>query len=239
MIAITESRVELMSSPENLKKIIYTAYRTCYSPDGAGKIWDTSVSPEKMLDLILKFGGAHDSPLEHAQFTFTIDGISRAATHQIVRHRHMSFSQKSQRYVTEKGQFNHFVPDSILQKQLDLRFNEFMGDVQDYYDELISMGIPAEDARYILPNAATSSMVASLNLRELIHLANERLCTRAQKEIRVTVKKMCELVIKKEPWLAPFLAPKCFRLGYCEEHNSCLSFPRKVEHGKTYWKAGE
>jgi len=220
---MTKSEVKLINTPESLKKIIYTAYRTCYSPDGAGKIWDTSVSPDKMLNLILKFGDIHDSPLEHIQFTFTIDSISRAATHQLVRHRHMSFSQKSQRYITEKGQFDYIVPGSIENSFL-LNPGEYEGlmcDIQRLYTQMISMGIPAEDARYVLPNAATSSMTVSLNLRAMINLCNLRLCTRAQKEIRDVVKMMRNLVVEKEPWLNEFLQPKCVKDGGCTEIKSC------------------
>ena len=89
------------------------------------------------------------------------------------------------------------------------------------YQEFVEAGIPAEDARFVLPNATASSMVASLNLRELIHLANLRLCTRAQYEIRTLVKLMCDELIKEEPWLKPYLVPKCERLGYCDEDKSC------------------
>ena len=96
-----------------------------------------------------------------------------------------------------------------------------MGKISDFYLELTQSGIPAEDARAVLPNAASTSMVASLNLRELIHLANLRLCTRAQKEIRILVKRMCDELIKEEPWLKEYLVPKCERLGYCDEDKSC------------------
>ena len=75
--------------------------------------------------------------------------------------------------------------------------------------------------RYVLPNATATSMVASLNLRELIHLANLRLCTRAQKEIRILVKRMCDELTKEEEWLKDYLVPKCERLGYCDEDKSC------------------
>ena len=86
---------------------------------------------------------------------------------------------------------------------------------------MVDSGIPAEDARAVLPNATVTSMVASLNLRELIHLANLRLCTRAQKEIRVLVSRMCSELTKEEPWLKEYLVAKCDRLGFCDEAKSC------------------
>ena len=92
--------------------------------------------------------------------------------------------------------------------------------------ELTEAGIPAEDARAVLPNAASTSIVASLNLREMIHLANLRLCTRAQYEIRSMIKMMCDELIKEEAWLKPYLVPKCERLGYCDEDKSCGRMPK-------------
>ena len=96
-----------------------------------------------------------------------------------------------------------------------------MEKISEQYQEFVDAGIPAEDARFVLPNAAASSLVASLNLREMIHLANLRLCTRAQYEIRTLVKMMCDELIKEEPWLKPYLVPKCERLGFCDEDKSC------------------
>src|SRR5699024_1563367 len=123
--------------------------------------------------------------------------------------------------VTEKGEFEYITPPTIKGSPLEAEYDEFMKKTAEYYSKLISNGIPAEDARFILPNAASSSLIASLNLRELIHLANLRLCTNAQMEIRILTKKMCELVVEKEPWLKEYLVPKCEAIGYCNEHRSC------------------
>ncbi len=220
--------VNLLSIPENIKKIIYTACRTCYSADYPINIWDKDVEDEKVIKLIDKvLSSGHYSTVEHCQIVFSISGVSRACTHQIVRHRHMSFSQKSQRYVTEKGQFEYIIPPTVKNTEMEEEFVQFMGQISEFYGKMIEKGIPAEDARYVLPNAATSSMLASLNLRELIHLANLRICTKAQKEIRTTVKQMCELVIEKEPWLSTYLVPKCKKLGYCDEFSGCGYMPTK------------
>ena len=140
----------------------------------------------------------------------------------------MSFSQKSQRYVKEKGQFDYLTPETIDKNpELKAKFDDFMGKISQFYLELTEAGIPAEDARAVLPNAAATSMVASLNLREMIHLANLRLCTRAQKEIRMLVKAMCQELIKEEPWLSDYLVPKCESLGFCDEDKSCGRKPVK------------
>ena len=223
--------VELISIPNNIIKTIYTACKTCYSAKLPYENYLNAPDDEKMLSLIKRvIGSGHYSTIEHIQLTFAIQNVSRACTHQLVRHRHMSFSQKSQRYVKEKGEFDYIMPKSIENNsELAKKFEEFIQNTTNLYQEFIEAGILAEDARSILPNAAASSLVASLNLRELIHLANLRLCTRAQAEIRSLVKAMVDEVIKKEPWLKPYLVPKCERLGYCDEDKSCGRMKTKEE----------
>ncbi|MDR1168553.1 MAG: FAD-dependent thymidylate synthase [Heliobacteriaceae bacterium] len=221
--------VNLISKPENMLKTVYTACRTCYSADYPIDIYNSVDDKEKMLKLIERvISSGHYSTIEHIQVSFAISNVSRACTHQLVRHRHMSFSQKSQRYVKEKGQFDYVIPptiarDSVLQE----KFIGFMHRISEQYQEFTEAGIPAEDARYVLPNAAASSLVASLNLREMIHLANLRLCTRAQYEIRTMVKMMCAALLEEELWLKPYLVPKCERLGFCDEDKSCGRMPVK------------
>jgi len=220
--------VKLISKPENILKTVYTACRTCYSAMSPIDINESANDEEKMLSLISKvISSGHYSTIEHVQISFAISNVSRACTHQLVRHRHMSFSQKSQRYVKEKGEFDYIIPPTILKNdELCEKYKAFMKNVSDFYLEMTEKEIPAEDARFILPNAAASSMVASLNLREMIHLANIRLCTRAQYEIRTLVKMMCDELVKAEPWLKDYLVPKCEKLGYCDEDKCC---GRKVQ----------
>ena len=142
----------------------------------------------------------------------------------------MSFSQKSQRYVKEKGQFDYIIPPTIEKNpELKEKFEQFMSDISNKYQEFVEAGIPAEDARFVLPNATASSMVASLNLREMIHLANLRLCSRAQYEIRTLVKMMCDELSKQEPWLKDYLVPKCVRLGFCDEDKCCGRMPKRED----------
>ena len=223
--------VHLISKPENMLKTIYTACRTCYSADTPYEIYNSTDDEEKMLKLIERvISSGHYSTIEHIQVSFAISNVSRACTHQLVRHRHMSFSQKSQRYVKEKGQFDYIIPPTIMRnEELKAKFENFMGEISKLYCEFTEAGIPAEDARAVLPNAAASSLVASLNLRELIHIANLRLCTRAQYEIRCMVKAMCDAIIAEEPWLKAYLVPKCERLGYCDEDKSCGRMPKREQ----------
>ena len=223
--------VNLISKPENMLKTVYTACRTCYSADYPINIYESTDDEEKMLKLINRvISSGHYSTIEHIQVSFAIANVSRACTHQLVRHRHMSFSQKSQRYVKEKGQFDYIIPPTIEKNpELKTKFEKMMSEISKYYLEFTEAGIPAEDARAVLPNATASSMVASLNLREMIHLANLRLCSRAQYEIRLLVKGMCDELIKVEPWLKEYLVPKCERLGFCDEDKSCGRKPTKEE----------
>ncbi len=216
-------QVKLISKPENMLKTVYTACRTCYSADTPLNIYEKDVDDEKMLNLIKRvIGSGHYSTIEHIQVSFAISNISRACTHQLVRHRHMSFSQKSQRYVQEKGQFDYLIPHTIEKNaELKEKFENFMNEIFQKYLEFIEAGIPAEDARAVLPNACSTSMVVSTNLRELIHVANLRLCTRAQYEIRMLIKGMCDALTEHEPWLKEYLVPKCERLGFCDEDKSC------------------
>ena len=212
-------QVKLISKPDNMIKTIYTACRTCYSADTPLNIFDKDLDEEKMMSLIKRvIGSGHYSTIEHIQVSFAISNISRACTHQLVRHRHMSFSQKSQRYVKEKGQFDFLIPQTIEKNdELRQKFVDFMDEISKKYLEFTEAGIPAEDARAVLPNACATSMVVSTNLRELIHVANLRLCTRAQYEIRMLVKGMSDALTEKEPWLKEYLVPKCERLGFCDD----------------------
>lgn len=223
--------VKLISKPDNMLKTVYTACRTCYSTDSPLNIFESESTQdeEKMLKLIQRvISSGHYSTIEHIQVSFAINNISRACSHQLVRHRHMSFSQKSQRYVKEKSQFDYITPPTIEKNdELSKKYGDFMKKISDFYLELTAAGIPAEDARFILPNATVTSMVTSLNLREMIYLANLRLCTRAQTEIRILVKKMCEELVNEEAWLKDYLVPKCERLGFCDEDKSCGRKPTK------------
>lgn len=162
--------------------------------------------PDNPLGLVKHlYKNGHHSVFEHIYFTFKIEGISRACSHQLVRHRHCSFTQRSQRYCSEDG-FGVVEPESI--KRIDRKdgYYNLMHDIQRNYSELQYLDVPNEDARYILPNACETSLYMSLNLREFIHLCNERLCTRAQWEIREMVREMVKLVPEELHFM---LVPKC------------------------------
>lgn len=158
--------------------------------------------PKNPLGLVKHlYRAGHHSVFEHIYFTFKVEGISRACSHQLVRHRHCSFTQRSQRYCSETD-FDYVIPPTIGTGAFAMDMN----DIKDWYEDYQERGVPNEDARYVLPNACKTSLYVSCNLRELIHMANERLCSRAQWEIRELVGKMCALV---DSDLQFMLVPKC------------------------------
>ena len=185
-------RVTLVNATPDPIDTIAKIASICYDSD-----------PKNTLKLVTHlYKNGHHSVFEHIHFTFKIEGISRACSHQLVRHRHCSFTQRSQRYCEEDG-FEYVAPPTIDTGT----FMREMTHLRDTYESLRTVDfVPNEDARYILPNACATELYLSCNLRELIHIANERLCTRAQWEIRKLVKSMVTLV---DPSLQFMLVPKC------------------------------
>lgn len=163
----------------------------------------------------------HFSVAEHSDLTFKVT-CSRACSHQLVRHRTNKYTQRSQRYCTEDG-FEYYTPDSIVANKCVHVYTEAMNLIQDYYDILIENGVPAEDARYVLPNACETILYITMDFRNFFHFLNERLCTRAQKEIRDIAKEMARLAVEACPIIKPYCVPKCesFSIAYCPEHKGC------------------
>lgn len=188
-------KVTLIQSTPNPIGTITQIASICYDSD-----------PKNPLGLVKHlYKNGHHSVFEHIYFTFKIEGISRACSHQLVRHRHCSFTQRSQRYCSEDG-FDVVLPFSIAEKGGSYDYEKIMNRINEFYMESQEVGISNEDARYILPNACETSLYLSCNLRELIHMANERLCTRAQWEIRELVQQMVYCV-NADLWF--MLVPKC------------------------------
>ncbi len=209
--------VELLQYPENPERAVATAARLCYAPVGAKELMDT-MPPERVqsvLATIMKSG--HFSTLEHVSYTFAVDGVSRALTHQLVRHRLASFNQQSQRYVKFANGVDVVTPPTVAASEETSRvFEEAIEAVIEGYQKLLDAGIPAEDARYLLPNAAESKIVITMNIRELLHFFSLRCCNRAQWEIRSMAHKMLELVRPTAPYIFMDAGAPCVR-GACPE----------------------
>jgi thymidylate synthase (FAD) len=163
-------------------------------------------------------GYGHASVIEHASFTFSIEDVSRALTHQLVRHRIASYTQQSQRYVTYDTLEKYVTPRSIADNPEAKRvFDETLERISEAYQSLLKMKIPKEDARFILPNAAKTNIIVTMNARELRHFFNLRCCARAQWEIREVAVEMLRQARKAAPALFENCGPTCVELGWCTE----------------------
>lgn len=217
--------VELLYHTPDPERAIATAARLCYAPVGAAELMETM--PEErvksVLTTIMKSG--HFSTLEHVSYTFAIDGVSRALTHQLVRHRLASFNQQSQRYVKFANGLETIKPDTVAANpEADALFDEAIEFAKDAYVKLLDMGIPAEDARYLLPNAAETKIVVTMNVRELLHFFEVRCCNRAQWEIRDLAHKMLELARPTAPFVFADAGASCVR-GACPEGKMTCGTP--------------
>jgi len=174
---------------------------------------------EKARQIIKRVTGyGHASVIEHASFTFSLEGVSRAMTHQLVRHRIASYTQQSQRYVTYDTFEKYVTPPSIEENSEAKRiFNSALKKISETYHKLLEMGIPKEDARFILPNAAKTNIIVTMNARELRHFFNLRCCRRSQWEIRQVAIEMLKQAKNVAPSLFENAGPSCVELGYCPE----------------------
>ncbi|MFH1857118.1 MAG: FAD-dependent thymidylate synthase [Candidatus Omnitrophota bacterium] len=232
-------KVKLLDVSENALPIIYAACRQCYSPEFAGDIIDKIRGDVKKQESFVKkiVASGHESPLEHVKFTFAIEGVSRASTHQLVRHRIASYSQQSQRYVKEDN-FDYVIPPSIKKDEIACaEFVRIMDEIQksykffiDRFKEKGTVGEKAnEDARYVLPQAAETKIVVTMNCRQLLHFFKQRCCSRAQWEIRALADKMLEICKERLNVIFENAGAKCESLGFCPEGEkfNCGKYPVK------------
>lgn len=230
------AEVYLLHNTPDPERSIAVAARCCYSPLAPSDLYEKMSDEEvdRILNTIIS--NNHGSALEHASFTFGIEGMSRAATHQLVRHRLASYNQQSQRYVDERKVFEYVTPHSIegnnellsdfpAPTDVETLFRFTMEDCFAAYQRLLEAGIPKEDARYVLPNACCSNIIVTMNVRELLHFFELRLCNRAQWEIRETAEKMLVLCRNTAPKLFKFAGPSCV-YGSCGEGKMTCGNPR-------------
>ena len=214
--------VRLLAHTPDADRICAAAAHSCYSEDSAADLLET-VDPAKMLRHVIGMG--HYSVIEHAVFTFSVEGVSRALTHQLVRHRIASFSQQSQRYV-RLSEPTYVVPETVKRDPEAMKvYEETMDGIWDSYSKLIGMGIPAEDARYVLPNGCTTNITITMNARELLHFFSMRCCNRAQWEIREMADEMLRLCKEVSPVIFFDAGPACIR-GPCPEGKKTCGHPR-------------
>jgi thymidylate synthase (FAD) len=223
-------KVILLRHTPDPEETVAMAAKLCYSPADitALKKKIEAKDQKSFVDRLVKMG--HMSPIEHPTYTFAIEGISRACSHQLVRHRVASYSQQSQRYVSEEKGFDYVIPPVIKEdKDLKHSFVSFMKEAQNAYNEMVKKlsekGIKGEsanqDARFILPNAAETKIMVTMNARELLHFFRQRCCNRAQWEIRRMAEKMLTLVNKTAPTIFQKAGPGCLYAPCPEGEYTC------------------
>ena len=225
----------LQCTPEP-ERLVALAARLCYSPASIGDLQEdiSSKDVRNLVRRVLSMG--HTSVLEHVTFTYGVEGISRVTSHQLVRHRIASYSQQSQRYVS--AAFGYVTPKSLGRRggagrsgkepagtaeanPLYEKFEKHMRKCSELYEEMRKAGIPAEDARFVLPNATETKIMISMNARELHHFFALRLCRRAQWEIREMGMNMLAIALAKAPLLFETAGPGCLRGRCLEGKMSC------------------
>ncbi|MBQ3448268.1 MAG: FAD-dependent thymidylate synthase [Synergistaceae bacterium] len=214
--------VILLTHTPNPDSLVAAAARICYRDVTAGELLrgeEENLSRKLIADL---FASGHMSTFEHVSFTFGVDGLSRVASHQLVRHRMASFSQQSQRYVKMSADPGAvIIPPSVSRNPQALAaFTEAVRKSQEAYAELCALGVPKEDARFILPHGHSTRLVMTMNARELHHFFSLRLCRRAQWEIHELARRMLALCREVAPVLFDMAGPSCI-FGECSEARNC------------------
>ena len=238
-------KVTLLAAPQHPEKIVAAAAKLCYSPVGVTQLME-GLTPEKIDDFVQMLAQiGHESPIEHINFTFAIEGVSRAFLAQMTRHRIASYSVQSQRYVG-KYDFDYITPPQIAQNaQASQLFEQAMRQAAETYNQLVALlqdqqaqllmqqGIPEkkarqmaekkamEDARFVLPNACDTRMIVTMNARSLLNFFAHRCCNRAQWEIHQVADEMLRLVFSQAPHLFAHAGPPCLRGGCPEGKMSC------------------
>ena len=243
-------KVELIAHTPNPEELIAQAAKLCYSEVGVDQIKEKmdEAGTKKFLEMLMSF--SHASPLEHASFTFAVEGVSRTFSHQLVRHRIASYSQQSQRYV-RLDNFEYIIPPKIAENEEAKKiFIESMEKDAESYQKLTEILIEEkakkliekgmdeekarkrvekesiEDARYVFPNACETKVVFTMNVRSLLHFFELRTCTRAQWEIREVAIEMLRLCKEVAPTLFKDSGPSCV-FDVC--HEGAMSCGRQKE----------
>ena len=249
-------KVTLISHTPEPEKVIAAAAKLCYSSSDISTISE-GLDEEKtagFVNMLASIG--HESPMEHASFTFGIEGVSRACTHQLVRHRIASYSQKSQRYVNENS-FEFITPPEIAAvPEAKAEFEKQMAQLTESYNKIaeiltrkhtetfMAQGLDEkaasskarkkanEDARFVLPNACETKIVVTMNVRSLFNFFKHRCCSRAQWEIKAVADEMLRLCYQAAPNVFKNAGPSCVMTGRCPEGK--MSCGRMLEVKKFY-----
>ena len=222
----TKLKVKLLAHTPNADKLVAAAAKLCYARSDVDTLLD-NLTADKVEDFIERLADlGHESPIEHASYTFAVEGVSRALLAQLTRHRIASYSVQSQRYV-DKADFDYVIPPSIEgNDEAEDTFNRCMMMIDLCYQELCKIGIPAEDARFVLPNACDTRIIFTMNARSLHNFFKLRCCHRAQWEIRAMADEMLRLCREVSPMLFRRAGASCEATGKCSEGAMCCGEPR-------------
>lgn len=223
----TKLKVTLLAHTPDADKLVAAAAKLCYSAADVDTLMDglTADKVEAMCQKLADLG--HESPIEHASYTFAVEGVSRALLAQLTRHRIASYSVQSQRYV-DKAEFDYVIPPSIAANPETAEMFERCMDMLDaYYSYFTAAGIPSEDARFVLPNACDTRIIFTMNARSLHNFFRLRCCNRAQWEIRAMADEMLRLCREVSPVLFKSAGPSCAVSGKCSEGAMCCGEPRE------------
>ena len=211
--------VKLIRHTLSPDELVALGARLCYSKSDLAKLEERIQSTDQaaFVDKVMSMG--HDSVLEHASFTFLVEGVSRVLLAQLTRHRMASYSVQSQRYCGVK--LEYVTPPKIQQSGWKLAYQMHCERSFTIYQGMVQDGIPEEDARYVIPQGFNCRLLVTMNVRELRHFFSLRCCTRAQWEIRNLAKAMLEECRRVAPALFADAGPGCVR-GRCPEgEKSC------------------
>lgn len=256
-------KVTLIAHTPEPEKVIATAAKLCYSSSDIGSLRDglTEEKTESFINMLASIG--HESPMEHVSFTFGIEGVSRACTHQLVRHRIASYSQKSQRYVNEDG-FEFITPPEIAEvPEAKAEFEKQMSSIVDSYHKIaeiltqkhtktfLEQGMDEkdactkakkkayEDARFVLPNACETKIVVTMNVRSLFNFFKHRCCNRAQWEIKAVADEMLRICCEIAPNVFKNAGPSCVMTGKCPEGKMSCGKMKEVINSYGVMKNGK
>ena len=238
-------KVKIIAHTPNPEEVVAQAAKLCYSPVGVDGIME-KLTPEKIEKFVNNLASiGHESPFEHVSFTFAVEGVSRALSHQLVRHRIASYSQQSQRYVKEDNNFEFITPKiiDIMGPKATQEYKDDMKAIHDMYlkwqkqikefveatdyptNGMNAEKVANENARYVLPNACETKVVFTMNVRALYNFFSKRCCNRAQEEIRDLADEMLKQVKEIAPILFKNAGAPCVR-GKCPEGKMTCGRPK-------------
>jgi len=209
--------------PEKLPAMSAKLTHSKIKPEDLDKVSEKELA--SVLKHVMKLG--HTSVIEHTSFTFAISDVSRSLTHQLVRHRIASYAQQSQRYVNLTEPKYVTPPKIAKDNKMKIAYKLTMEKIWMQYNKLLDLGIPAEDARYVLPNATCTNIIVTMNARSLLNFFELRCCLHAQWEIRALANKMLKEVKKVAPTIFKNAGLTCKSKGICPENTKdCPLYPK-------------